>query len=83
MFFCLSLHKYFFKMKKILPILAMFAMAACTPYSIYVSTGGDDSGYGLDHWTSDEVLESYGLSPVGLDKTGPRETSGKFRNFAK
>ena len=43
----------------------------------------DDSGYGLDHWTSDEVLESYGLSSVGLDKTGPRETSGKFRNFAK
>lgn len=43
----------------------------------------DDTVHTLDHWISDEVLEGYGLSPVGMDKTGPRETSGKIRTFAK
>lgn len=32
----------------------------------------DDTVHVLDHWVSDEVLESYGLSPVGFDEIGPR-----------
>lgn len=33
----------------------------------------DDSGHGLGHWISDEVLAGYGIAPVEFALMGPRE----------
>lgn len=31
----------------------------------------EDSRHGFGHWTSDEVLATYGIPPVGFDRMGP------------